>query len=638
MPRSRVRRALCAAVAAILTLACLAAQPAGNADLLSRALELVDGGSLAAGQLVLSATVTLGDGPASRADLLPASLDLLLPADAPPGGRLDLVVVLASFELEPTTLGFTERLPAPTPGQPARLRVLFEAPEEVDRIVVAAALAGRWGAVDANLETGIEDVGDGEPPVALATWDLRPGRAAAAAPPVLRLLPPVDQPVTGEARIRVLISDPAVARVAFELDGEPAGEDTAAPFAAELDFGDDGAVHEVRAVAYDGAGRELGADRLAVNDRAPGNRLRIDDLSVGEGTLRVSARLELAGAAPATSMDFYLNEERLARLTEPPWQSTLPRPSPRPDDFVRVVARFADGSEVEDARLVEGAAERVEVNLVQVFAVVTDRDGAPRRDLTRDDFEVRLAGRQQAIDRFAPAEEVPLVLGLVIDTSGSMWTLMPDTRQAGSLFLVQTLRAGDRAFLVDFDTQPRLAAGLTDDVGSLLRRFNELIAEGYTAMYDAVIFSMLQFEREAGRKALVVLTDGDDYKSRFGARRCIEYGRELGVPVYIIALGGMFGERRDIKKLDLESLAGSTGGRVFYITGSGRPGAAYGEEPGAAYREQLAAAYDIIQQELRSQYLLAFNSSRPLTPDELGKIKVEARPRGLRVRAVAGID
>ncbi len=94
------------------------------------------------------------------------------------------------------------------------------------------------------------------------------------------------------------------------------------------------------------------------------------------------------------------------------------------------------------------------------------------------------------------------------------------------------------------------------------------------------------------------------------------------MPVYIIALGGLFGERRDIKKLDLDSLAGSTGGRVFYIGGSG----------------ELGAAYDLIQQELRSQYLLAFNSPRPLSPDELGRIKVEVRQRGLQVRAVAGVE
>jgi Ca-activated chloride channel family protein len=428
--------------------------------------------------------------------------------------------------------------------------------------------------------------------------------------------------VTGPTRIRVLISDSTVARVRFELDGEPVIEDETPPFAAVVDFGDDGAIHELHAVAYDDAGREIGQDRLRVNERAPGNRVRMDALTIGDGVVTVTAQLELAGAAPAERMEFYLNEQRLARLTEPPWRAELPRPNPGPSDFVRVVAVFADGSEVEDARLVEAAAERVEVNLVQIFAVVTDREGAPRSDLTRDDFELRLDGVRQSIDRFAPAEEIPLVLGLVIDTSGSMWTLMPDTRQAGSRFLVETLRTGDQAFLVDFDTRPRLAAELTDDLGSLLRRFAGLTAEGFTALYDAVIFSMLQFEHEGGRKALVVLTDGDDYKSRFGARRCIEYGRELGVPVYIIALGGMFGERRDIKKLDLESLAASTGGRVFYISGS----------------EELGGAYDRIQQELRSQYVLAFTSPRPLSPDELAKIRVEVRQRGLRVRAVAGAD
>ena len=605
-----------ASLAAVLASVCLAASAAGEGDLAARALDLLESDSVASGRLELAARVTLADAPASRADLVTASLDLLLPPSAAPGGRFDLALVLAAFEIEPQVLRLTERLP-PTDLRAAPLvRVHFEVPEEIDRVVVAAALDGRWGAVDADL---VDGEGGAERAAPLAEWDLRTGGAQPPTPTALRLLPPFDERVTGATRIRVLISDSTVARVRFELDGEPAGEDADPPFAAEIDFGSDGAVHELRAVGYDAAGRPIGEDRLTVNDRTPGNRVRIDELQVGEGQVTVTARLELAGASPARSMEFYLNEQRLARLTAPPWRADLARPQPGPSDFVRVVARFADGSEVEDARLVEAAAERVEVNLVQVFAVVTDRDGTPQRDLTRDDFDLRLGGREQPIDRFAPAEEVPLVLGLVIDTSGSMWTLMPDTRQAGSRFLVQTLRSGDRAFLVDFDTRPRLAAELTDDLGDLLRRFAGLTAEGFTALYDAVIFSMLQFEREPGRKALVVLTDGDDYKSRFGAKRCIEYGRELGVPVYIIALGGMHGERRDIKRLDLDSLAGSTGGRVFYIHGS----------------DELGAAYDLIQKELRSQYLLAFNSSRPLSADELARIRVSVRRPGLQVRSVA---
>jgi VWFA-related protein len=605
---------------AILLTTLLAAAPSdGDTELASRALELLDDRRTAGGSLPLSAIVTLGHGDASSPELIAATLDLQLPAALAAGGRLDLAIVLAAFEIEPQVLGLTERLPASPEAAPLRLRVHFEVPEEIDRIVVAAALDGIWGAVEADLEEG-EPAAESTP--IAAEWDLRTTADAPEPAPALRLLPPLDTTVRGTARIRVLISDPTIERITFELDGRSVGEDDSAPFVAEIDFGDDGQAQEVHAVAFDGAGRRVGEDRLVVNDRAPGNRVRVDQVQPGDGAVTVSARLEVAGGQSARRLDFYLNEQRLAQLTAPPWRASLPRPAPRPSDFVRVVAVFADGSEVEDARLVDAAAERVEVNLVQVFAVVTDRHGQPQRDLESGDFELRLGGRSQAIDRFAPAEEVPLVLGLVIDTSGSMWTLMPDTRQAGSRFLVQTLRSGDRAFLVDFDTRPRLASELTGDLGSLLRRFAGLTAEGFTALYDAVIFSMLQFEREAGRKALVVLTDGDDYRSKFGAKRCIEYGRELAVPVYIIALGGMQGERRDIKKLDLDALAGSTGGRVFYIQGS----------------EELGAAYDLIQQELRSQYLLAFNSSRPLSTDELGKIRVEVKRRGLQVRAVAGVD
>ena len=96
----------------------------------------------------------------------------------------------------------------------------------------------------------------------------------------MRLLPPVDQPVTGRARIRVLVSDAAVARIAFRLDGEPVAEDAEPPFAAEIDFGASGGVREVRAVAYDGAGRELGEDRLTVNEGGGDRKIVIYDIYV----------------------------------------------------------------------------------------------------------------------------------------------------------------------------------------------------------------------------------------------------------------------------------------------------------------------------------------------------------------------
>ncbi len=587
--------------------------------LASLALELLESAEAAAGPLALSASVDLAEGDASRPDLVAATLVVDLPAAEPAvagaAAPIEVAIAVAVFDSEPELVSWSGEPQPAAAGSPLRLRLRLEVALEMERIVVAVGRGGdeAWGACEAVLG-GPPPAGASRPEIEA---DLRP--ALAATPPaILRLLPPTRKPVTGEVRIRVLLSDVPVARVRFELDGEPVAEDDSAPFAAVIDFGDGGETRVLRAVAYDAAGRELGDDRIAINETALLNRVRIRRVEAASGRVEVAAELELAAGNAAERVEFFLNQERVETLTAPPWSASMRRDRPQPTDFVRVVAHLGDGSVLEDARLVEGTGERVEVNLVQVFAVVTDRDGTPRRDLGREDFRLELQGRQLRIDRFAPAQEVPLVLGLVIDTSVSMWALMPDTRVAGSRFLADTLRAGDRAFLVDFDTRPRLAAGLTGDVGALLRRFAGLTADGFTALYDAVIFSMLQFEHEAGRKALVVLTDGDDYKSRFGARRCIEYGRELGVPVYIIALGGLFGERRDLRKLALESLSGSTGGRVFYITG----------------REQLGVAYEQIAEELRSQYLLAFTRPRPLSAEELAAIRVHVRGRGLRVRAV----
>ena len=289
---------------------------------------------------------------------------------------------------------------------------------------------------------------------------------------------------------------------------------------------------------------------------------------------------------------------------------------------MRAVAYLADGTWIDDAQLLAAAGieERLDVNLVELHVMVTDRQGDPATDLQLDDFTVRLKGQEQEVERLALAEEVPLILGLVVDTSESMWALMPDTKKAGAKFLSASLDEGDAAFLVDFDTQPRLAHGITEEVVDLMRTFNSLTADGYTALYDATIFSMLQFEETQGRKALVLLTDGDDYKSRYGPRRCIQYGKRLGVPVYVISLAAIQNRRRNARRPELEGLAEATGGQVFYIN----------------EMAELSEAYAHINRELRSQYVLTFSTDRLLAEDELDSVDVEVDGKGLEVRAVVG--
>ena len=262
----------------------------------------------------------------------------------------------------------------------------------------------------------------------------------------------------------------------------------------------------------------------------------------------------------------------------------------------------------------------MDVNLVQLHAVVTDRQGRPVDDLSREDFTITFRGESQPTQSFAYADDVPLVMGLVVDSSGSMELLMHDTRRAAAKFLGQTVLPQDRAFLVDFDLQPRLLHGVTGDLPALMRALGKLNADGSTAMYEAVVFSLLHFERQAGRRALVVLTDGDDLESRFGPKQCAEMAQEAGVPVYLIGLGGLDTLRRTFSKSDLRKLTDRTGGRLYMVETF----------------EELAGAYAEINAELRSQYSLAFYTSQDLSEEQKRQIEVKVRGDGYSARLVVG--
>jgi VWFA-related protein len=284
------------------------------------------------------------------------------------------------------------------------------------------------------------------------------------------------------------------------------------------------------------------------------------------------------------------------------------------------VAHLDDGSSLEDVHLVGSAAlgEEVEVNLVEIFAVVLGEEGAPLRDLEQREVRVRLGGKDVRLERFGVAEDLPLDVGLVIDTSQSMEVLMDDTRQAAVRFLADLVRPGDRAFLVDFDTKPRLAQAMTREMTDLIRALGTLRAGGNTALYDSILFSILHFEEGEDRRAIVLLTDGDDYQSRFSARQAALQARSAGVPVYMLSLAGMDWLRPALRKADLETIAKQTGGHVFYVSA----------------REELTAAYARISAELRSQYVLAFATPRALSEAELAKLEIDVDRPGATVRAV----
>ncbi len=453
------------------------------------------------------------------------------------------------------------------------------------------------------------------------------GEAGSAAPgSVIRLLPPRGRRPEKGARFDTLVADYEVAKVEFYLDGKKVSTATKEPFEARLDLTGPGTGQTVKVVALAGDGRELGSDALVVNDPARSLRIRLSKVEgdPAAGSLDVEAQVAVPSTVRLERVELYWNETLAARFTAPPYAAKVATGGRVGEaDYVRAVAYAADGTSVEDVRLMasRGVAEAVEVTLVQLYAVVTDGAGKPVRDLGREDFSVQLGGRAQEIANVSFATDVPLLLGLVIDTSGSMEHIMNETKQAAGQFLDGAVRDGDQAFLVDFSTRPRLRHRATGDVMELITSFRGMRADGFTALFDSIIFSLLEFSRGSSRRALVLLSDGDDYGSRFGSRRVVQYSQRMGVPVYVIVLGG---ERaiRGSSRLDLEGVTAESGGRLYF----------------ADTMDDLAGSYAEINDELRSQYLVTFYAPAGANLDALRDVEVKVKRKGLEVRSVVGVE
>jgi Ca-activated chloride channel family protein len=234
-------------------------------------------------------------------------------------------------------------------------------------------------------------------------------------------------------------------------------------------------------------------------------------------------------------------------------------------------------------------------------------------DLAGGDFQVLEAGEERQIERFDYVHNLPLVVGFAMDASTSMADHMAQTRRAAIHFLDSVLRPQDRAFAVAFSDKPRLVASPTDDSEVVERALLDLHSHGWTTLYDAVVRSLFYFRGFGGRRALVVLSDGEDTASRTSFAEALDYAKRSGVVVYSIGLGGGASGGK------LKRLASETGGRYFQV----------GEAA------ELEAVYAEIERELRSQYFMTFVPGG-VGEASLGEVEVRVRGQRLKVRATRG--
>ena len=254
------------------------------------------------------------------------------------------------------------------------------------------------------------------------------------------------------------------------------------------------------------------------------------------------------------------------------------------------------------------------VNVVEVYATVTDAAGAPVTGLTQADFIVRENGDAQQVSTFA-AGEFPLSVAIAIDRSFSMGGERLALAKSAARAFLGELRPDDQSMLIAVGSQVEIVAPLSTDRPAQYAIVSELDAFGTTGLYDSIVTALEAIQRAAGRRALVLLSDGADRYSTASAGDAVEHARRSDVLVYPIALG----RARPPVFAELASL---TGGRSFYL-----------REP-KALTETLRG----IARELRHQYLLGYSPSRPIVAgrEEWRAIDVSVGRPNARVRARDG--
>lgn len=270
---------------------------------------------------------------------------------------------------------------------------------------------------------------------------------------------------------------------------------------------------------------------------------------------------------------------------------------------------------------------RTDAYEVRLNVSVTDATGKPVDGLAESAFHVYEDGVLQQIVGFAH-EDTPVSLGILIDSSGSMYDKRAAV-DAASLNLVKLSNPKDEAFLVDFSTEPYLDQDFTGSIAKLQQGLSYIKSSGGTALYDAVIASADYLSKNAKRQkqVLLIVTDGDDNASTATLDATIRRVQDLDGPS-IYCIGLLFGE--DVSRSEskharevLNQLADQTGGRAYFPK---------------SLKDVDAIAQDVAQ-DIRTQYTIEYRSSKPTSEGGYRVIHVEAKGQGfreLKVRTKAG--
>ncbi len=291
---------------------------------------------------------------------------------------------------------------------------------------------------------------------------------------------------------------------------------------------------------------------------------------------------------------------------------------------------------------------KVNVEVVQLFFNVKDKHGALIPNLGKDNFDIFEDGKPQTIKYFKAESDLPLTLGILIDSSGSQMRVLDMEKEVGGSFLETILRPKDEAFVISFDVDITLLQDFTTSVSRLKHALNQArINTGGvscsggpigpqgpipcsstgprgTALYDAVyLASHDEFSHEVGRKAMILLTDGEDEGSRLKIKDAIEAAQKADAICYVLLIAdrGFYGFGGYHGDSEMKKLTQETGGRVIEVGNK---------------IEKLRQAFDQIAQELRSQYNIGYTPTNSTRDGSFRKVEIKPKESDYKVQARSG--
>jgi VWFA-related protein len=288
---------------------------------------------------------------------------------------------------------------------------------------------------------------------------------------------------------------------------------------------------------------------------------------------------------------------------------------------------------------------KVNVDVVQLFFNVKDKHGALIPSLTKDDFNVFEDGKAQTIKYFKAESDLPLTLGMMIDSSYSQQRVLEMEKEVGGSFLESILRPKDEAFVISFDVDINLLQDFTSSVSRLRKALNSAKINSVTvgcnagpigpqgpipcsskgprstALYDAVyLASHDELSHEIGRKAMILLTDGEDEGSKLRIKDAIEAAQKADAICYVILIADR-GSHYGFGEGEMRKLTSETGGRVI--------------EVGNKF-DKLKQAFEQISQELRSQYNVGYTPTNTQRDGSFRKVEIKAKQGDYKIQARSG--